>query len=681
MGKLKFTLSNIWFWAALIGTSILAENLQFLSSNMKGGLSFAPVFVLSFSALICFFMFYFINHKENKMKVDWVLLPLFVFLGICLIIGIWAQEGGTISNIDGSETEILITTFDKVKATFASVLFLLFAYGLLFAINVTQPHSRVTLVVTYIGIIFVYVTIIYSFIVEGKQYASIFKEGMPTGGFDSFFGNKNYYGGIIFVGIVACFLANYHKPTLFTYLTILFFSFALITTASVLPTLIMLFAVPIYLIEEVARFAVKRKWRYVVYVMFIIAIVLAAVFVFYFGTIKHWGPMESINKYLTQIINNKNFEEMSGRMPIWNKIMSVCFDSGLHAFLGHGFMVAQKYTVAYVGVRTTHNGYIQIVYEFGVLGAIVHLLIIGYFVYALIRLMVEKRFHFAFVYGFAALCYACYNIGESSPIFFYGIKELFVTSVIFIPVMSRSKLLMHREKVEEAMNLPQVAGELEPIRLGKGLSAIIVSFMMVVVSALMCAFTYKYQLLTIIMALTLICLFIALLFIPYLVSLWYRNTDKLNFILHCVFNSLAFVLLMFGLAFPLMSRGYYQLALWFVPFAGFLFLVIDMTIYALAKHGSFKEWAVVTFVGGLFEPLAGIFGSLMVSGTLYIVFQLTNNMSWFVYLFLFLISLCVFYFFFHFLPLGDGRRVINEFNHISLYHVKCCTVKDEAHYG
>ena len=68
MGKLKFTLSNLWLWSSLIGTAILTENLQYFSSDMKGGLNFASVFVLLGIAIVSLFMFYLLNHKENKIK-------------------------------------------------------------------------------------------------------------------------------------------------------------------------------------------------------------------------------------------------------------------------------------------------------------------------------------------------------------------------------------------------------------------------------------------------------------------------------------------------------------------------------------------------------------------------------------------------------------------------------------
>ena len=50
------------------------------------------------------------------------------------------------------------------------------------------------------------------------------------------------------------------------------------------------------------------------------------------------------------------------------------FDNPIHMIFGHGFMVSQNQTVAITaslfnghnGVRTAHNGYLQVLYEFGI---------------------------------------------------------------------------------------------------------------------------------------------------------------------------------------------------------------------------------------------------------------------------------------------------------------------------
>ena len=148
MGKLKFTLSNIWLWLSLAGVTILTENLQFLTSGMKQGLNFAPMFIMCFVGIGSLFMFFFLNHKENKMKLDFVLLPAFIIFGIVFIAAIWIQDAsGSIPFRDGGgANEFVITTFDKVKATLGLVMFFAFLYGMFFMFSRTQPNTKTALI-------------------------------------------------------------------------------------------------------------------------------------------------------------------------------------------------------------------------------------------------------------------------------------------------------------------------------------------------------------------------------------------------------------------------------------------------------------------------------------------------------------------------------------------------------
>ena len=690
MGKLKFTLSNIWLWSSLTGLSILTENLQYLSSNMRGGLQYSSVFILAFIGFVSLFMFYFLNHKENKMTFDYVLFPSFVLAAILLVAGIWAQ-GDTASVVLGGDTiNVLISTSQKVKATIGALLFLLFVYGLLFAYTRTQPHTKHTVFPLIIAILFVYVTIVYSLITERVEYLSIFSdvESKYNINIASFFGNKNYYGGILFTGIICCMLINYHRPRLIWYMSSLFFLVILLSTAAVLPSIIAVVALPIYYIEEITRYSIKRKWYIAISVTLTFLTLFALILIFYIGKTKEWKGFNGIDFYITEIIYNKNFSTLTGRTMIWKAIFPTCFDNPLHTFLGHGFMVSENFIVGITGhlfggegVRSAHNGYLEILFEFGILGAIAHAALILYFVYSLIRLLIDKRFHFVFVYGFAALCCAAYNVGESSPFFGYGIKELFLTMVVVVPVMGRAKLLFRRKPVEEAMNLPLKAGELNPIKIGKGLSIIIVSFMIAIVPAFFLQHTYDYSYLTEILGWIELYLLMALLFIPYLVSLYYRNTEKSHFVLHCVFNSAALLLILFIVCFPLLFSGYFDIAKTAAPFIVFFYLLTNALAYSFIKRGSIMEWLKITFVGGFVQSLSGLLGTFIVGSGILLVLQNLNGITWFTYLFGFYANMVVFYAFFYLIPLFHSRDLIYEYNRISLYHNKCCAIKDETTYG
>ena len=632
MGKLKFTLSNIWLWLALGGLTILTENLQFLTTGMKQGLNYVPMFIMCFVGIGSLFMFFFLNHKENKIKFDYVLFPSFILFGIVFLIAIWLQKSGSVSFLDGSGTnEYTITTFDKVKATLGLVMFLAFLYALFYMFQRTQPHTKTAVIALYVGIAFVYTAVIFSLVKENKSYRAIFSDEPSKEVIQivSFFGNKNYYGGIVFVGILSCMLLNYHRPRFVWYLSIVFLLVMLVSTAAALPILIALVAVPVYLIEEIARYSYKRKWYISISATVAFLVLLALVVVFYFGTVFAWKGFIGVDNFVTEAIAKKDFNTLTHRTDIWAAIFKACFDNPVHMFLGHGFMVSQPQTVAItgsifnssIGVRTAHNGYLQILYEFGIIGALLHAFLICYFIYSLIRLVLTKRFHFVFVYGFVGLCFAAYNVAESSPLFGYGIKELFMTMVLAVPVMARCKLLGRHQIVEEAMNLPNERGQLDYIKLGKIFSVIIMSAIVSLIPVFFVQFTYDNRYLIKVIALLEVMLFIALLFVPYIIAMYYKNSEPLHFLLHCVFNAALMLIVCLACMIPFFFFGQRKFTMYLLPIFAFIILFADAIVYSLVKGGTIFDWFKIFGLGSFVTPIAGNLATLIGGIAMYMIFQ------------------------------------------------------------
>lgn len=691
MGKLKFTISNIWFWTALMGITILAENLQFLTSSyMVSGFNVASVFILSAIAIISLFMFFFISHKENKMRIDFVLLPVCILIMIMLVVGIWSQGTMTIpyESIEGS-VEASVTTFEKVKATIVALTLVPFIYAMTYTLHRQSPNSKAGCVALYVGVIFVYIAIIMSFVLDRDSYLAILadKVDKSTVSNKSFFGNKNEYGFVVLCGILVCMLINYHRPRFFWYMTIIFFLWALITTAAMMSIIIGIVSVPLYMLLSIVRNSIKKKWHLVVFATIATLTALALCLIFYIGVMNHWNGFVGVDEYFTEVIYKKDFKTLTGRTVIWQHLFPYCFDNPIHMVVGHGMMLSEKYIYAITtsfwpegGVRSAHNGYIQLLFEFGLVGLVVNFILVAMFFYSLIRLLLEKRFYFVLVYGLVALSLAVYNIGESSPLFYYGVKECYLTVVVAAPVIARAKLLGRKEVVQEAMDLPLKSMGGDPIKIGKGLSVVIVSFMMAMVPLFFCQFTYSNN---VIMPLVLIFggLLLLLLFVPYLVSLYYRCEDKSMFVLHCVGNFLGLALVLFATLFPLLALGHRRFAVGFSVFMCFIYLCFDVVIYSFIKHGSFKQWFQVTLVGGFAHPASGIAATLIFGSLMYLVIQGNGAMNWFTYLFGMVVNLELFYMFYHFIPVLKGKEVIYEYNNISLYSIKRCTIKDETTYG
>ena len=694
MGKLRFTLVNLWFWAAMILMNFLTENLP-LAGSRSDGFGMTSLMIISLCAFLCMFMFYFINHKHNKITVDWLLLPAISFVGLIYLIAIWAARSTSYTFLDGTKTlNVEFTTFEKFRASVILVIFLIFTYAYMFMMKVNALRNRQFFWLIYAGIITAYISLIASIILEHDSYLLIFKTDssgtIPNISIQSFYSNKNYYGGVLFVGFLCCIAANYYKPNIFNYLSLIVLFIGTLASASMLPTIISIVALPIYLLEEIIRFAIKRKWLPCIYAIITTLVGLAIVLVFYFGSQNQWNGFVGLDQYISKVFSSKNFTTITGRVTIWQNIYKYIFDTPVYSIFGHGFMVSEKNILAITavmnntteGVRTTHNGYVQIVFEYGLLGAFIYLCLMGFFIYSCIRLLLEKRFHFVFVYAFVVLCCSIYNMAESSSFFDSGVKEMFITITFVMPVIAEAKSLSRRKKIEEIKAIKERTEPLDYMKLGKGLA--VVNYSIVLCSALMfiCVITLKTGWVRYLMLNILIGSIISLIFIPYLVSLFYRNTSRPFFILHTVGNALLLGFTIFLFVFVMSKFSLLKRVMPFAtPMAVFALLAVQMLIYYLVKGGSLKEWWTIIFHGSILIPRYASFGAIIIGGLGILITQMFNPVGYFTYWFLYGLAFIGFYMILHFFPTREGKNILKEYNELGLSRVHNIFVKDEKYYG
>ncbi len=693
MGKLKFTLSNLWFWIALLFMAFLTENLSLLTSNMKEGFNVATLAVLSVGCLACLVMYYFVNHKENKMKIDWILLPGIAIAGIALLLGIWLQGSSTVTYLDGSKTlSIEFSNYEKIRASVVLVLFLGLMYALTFMMNANRPSNRILKFFAFVGIGATIISIIYSLCTEMSIYVDMFKGVGITGkSIESFYGNKNSYGGILFVGILTCMILNYYRPRLHWNLLMIVFLVVLISISAFLPTLIAAVAVPIYFIEETVRFSIKKKWKYCIFALVSILVILAGAIVVYWGSKHSWPGFATIDAFISKAFRDKNFTTISDRTELWKQLLPMCFDSPLHTILGHGFMISEKYVVNATealrngilpGVRTTHNGYLEMLFDYGLVGLFIHIALIGYFIYCAIRLLLEKRFHFVFVYVFVVACCGVYNFCESSSFFDAGVKEIYMTTLFMMPVIGEYKLSRRPEKIEEIKNHPAERKEMDPVKLGQSVALVIMSLLIVAGCSLVSTIVYQIPWFKNLMLNIVIGLGISLLFVPYLVTLYYKGNEKLHFILHTVFNGLlipAVLVIMY-----LFMKRESSMALtipYLIPGLLLLTLVIETVTYSFIKNGSIKEWVQVVVKGSFVINRYALVGGALCTLIPCLVLQTLGLMNYFIYLTVIILGLIGYYMVFHFLPTKGGKEIIDYYNELAIWNIKRVALKDEKYYG
>ena len=693
MGKLKFTFSNLWYWAALILTCTITENLMHMTSSPKAGFNYSGLIIISIACIACLFMFYFASHKENRVKVDWILLPGIIIVGICLLVGIWANKGMTIPFENGTgEIEVSFSFYERLRATIILFIFLALMYAMLFVSRTNGFRNRVIIFVALVGISAALISLTYSLIAENAKYAAIFKEDYDFSiEIYSFYGNKNYYGGVLFIGFLSCIISNYYKPRFYKYLLMLIFSLALMASAAMLPTLIAIGGLIIYLFEEIARFSFKKRWICMLFALITLLSLLALIIVFYYGVSHEWKGFNGLDQYLSEVFHKKNFSTLSGRIKIWKKILPYCFDSTFHTIFGHGFMISEKTILGITaamangssgGVRTTHNGYLQVAFEYGVIGIVVHIALIGFFLYSCVRMLMEKKFHFVFVYLFVGLCAATYNFCESSSYFDAGTKELFMTQLFAVPVMVEAKMVSNRKKIEEIHSIEVNEEPINAISLGRGAALIIISALVAVCLTFISTLTFEIIWLKYLMMNLAVGLGILLLFVPYLLTLYRKNTDNLFFVLHIVSNTVFFGLIAF-ISFLAMwnNAELREMIKYFYPILLFLVLLIDTIIYALAKNGSIKEWCIVALGGSFAMARYAIIGAVLLGGLSYLIFSVLDQMNLFIYFMCMIISFIAFYGAYYFFPTKSGRIVRNDLNKAHIDIIKQEFEMNEKYYG
>ena len=691
MGKLKFTFTNLWYYLLLILTCTLTENIMHMASNAKGGFNITGLFVISLACVACLFMFFFISHKENKLKVDVVLLPAIVIVGICFLIPIWLNKGMTATFANG-EGEIVVTysLFERIRASVILVIFLATSYAMLFATRVHGFRNKTIYFIALVGIGAALLSLTYSLIVERQQYMSIFKDdAVQNVVIDSFYGNKNYYGGVLLIGFLSCIVANYYKPRFTIYFLMIVFVVGIIACAAMLPSIIAFVALPLYLLEEIVRFSIKKRWLYVVFTMLAIFIFLGLIILFYYGVTHFWKGFAGLDAYLSETFHKKNFSTFSGRTKIWAAIFPHCFENPLQLILGHGFMLSEKNILAITsamndganeGVRTAHNGYLQILYEYGIVGAVVHLALLGVFLYSCFRMLLEKKFHFVFIYLLIGLCAATYNFCESSSYFDAGTKEMFMTQLFVMPVITEAKLVSKTKKHDEMADFEQQPKRANSISLGKAVALVIMGLIFTLAISFLSSTTYQTLWIRNMVLNLLVYLGIALLFVPYLITLYHRKTDY--FILHLVFNFLFIGLLLFVFLMFANKSGMVKPVIPYVmPVLLFFALLVEVVFYAFIKQGNIKEWAIVTFGGAFAMPRYAFIGAALVGGIGYLSLTFMGKMTMFVYFMLMIITVIAFFGTYYFLPTKAGKQVRANMDYSHMNAIKRDYIYNETYYG
>ena len=684
MGKLKFTLSNILFWISLIASCLLLENVAFLTSNSKGGLSDTHFFMLFALAMIGYIAYFVVEHVKNKVKIDFFLIGIIALLFGCSIIAIWSLR---IVVIPGKNVlqPIIYTqdVWEQTRHTLSLLTFVFTIYSVLFYFNKNYPSIRKISVIYIIILIICYASMIYSFITETKSYEYFLTRVSSRGLFvKSFFWHSNMFSGMMLMGIAASIGLNIQKKNVFSYISIILFFIMSIVIGAMTTILISMISISVYfLFEIIMHMRKKLKSGFVLLAIYLSSIV-AIVVIYSIALQGFMGSFSIFCKSLYVNISNSNFNTYTGRTSIWAHALEFLSDKPLNILFGVGFRNSNqiigdifKSSSGSEFTLSAHSGYLQILMNFGIVGCIVYLAFLVYCIYCFVRLL-KYHARFALLYLLIGIMFTAYSFTESVIFFNPNTQGILVGLAFYLPVVNKWKHVRHHELGDDVINVEQP--KVMDSSLVTKFSAKAIMCLLAVTASLFVfpLFTnnehYKYLLINIFVV-----LFISLLTLPIIISSQSIKRSRTAFIINVAIN----LLLVFG-SIALLIVFYLEKslagdnqAIWVYPILLTIVLVGEAIIFSVGKRRTFSDY-VDTFIGATKNSFMGLVGvglSTLATSVLIYQMDIVSPLTFIVYI---VINALIFYLFTYFIPFKDNKAIVNHFNNLALYSLKKDVLKD-----
>lgn len=611
MRTLKFTLSNLFLWMTIALGTFYVQNLALLTSDFNAGFDFSTFWILTIACFICMFMYFFLEHKRNRLKIDKVLLPAMLVLTAIMLAIIWMQKGDTFEWANGrGANEVTFTFQEKILYTIRLIFMMACLYMCVYCLYIRRISNRSLLWISIGYLIYAFVAMVFSFIKEADAYVAIIHGN--RGDVKSLFHNPNTYAMTLFIGVLACFVINYYKPNAFTYLCIPFLAVVMLFAGCATSTILSMIVIPIYFVFDIARHAKTKAFKTIIITSICLFIFFFAFLFFFAMGQTNNETFANINKSLSELLKSFKTETYTGRTMNWGEMISHSFDTPEHAIFGHGLFTSEKYIPALLGaIHSTsepgstfgENGFLYILYSTGLVGMIPYLFMMGYFGYCCVRLLMEKRFYFVALFALCTLSMTAYNMMEANNFFDFSVKGLYITTAFFMPVIVAHKYIVRKKDRKETMDIDVEKPAFDPKRVGQVIAILLLVAIGMIAPVLMTTYSINNPVYSKMMFIFLAALGGSFVVIPYLVTLWVDNDSDFISFAHVIIN-----LACFGFVYYVTSTLANAMIAVFVTLG---VVILDMVVYALIRKDFFRSYFKVTFVEPLkiaiFPVIAGVF--------------------------------------------------------------------------
>lgn len=606
MGKYKFTFTNILFWVGIVVSLIVFENITFfdkptINGFMNLGMPDPYFFMLFALAAFCYLSMIIYESVMNHAKVNVISLVCCLTLLGTGIAGIMLFDGMEFTN--GAEA-IVVDQWSKIKHILSFVLFILSIYSITFYFSKNHPSIKRLRFLFIAVIIVTYFFVIYSIVTEYSKYELIANaketEIIRNVGIKSLFLNSNMFAGFILMGICASIGLNYFKKNIFSFISIIGFTTIQVFACSLTAIIITLVLVFSYFLLEIILVFKKSLGKGMLKLFVMLAITIGIVILFAMCQTYQIEGLSTFFRFLYQEMSNTDYGTFSSRVNIWNNALAASNQNIFTLLFGYGFRNSEYIVGGMVNVEghklSCHNGYLQILLNFGVVGLAVFALFIGVYFYSLIRLMKYHK-RFALIFLLLGASYFAMAVTESLIAFNASAQGILIGTLFYLPVINRFTHLKHQEIGDYAIHCHNSPRLIEPKLMVRSASRVILGLMALVSTFFIfdeCRESYiiYYTLIN-----AEIVLSIAFLLLPYLVGLWSKHGSIMRFIVHLTI----FALIIDGASLAtsliyMFIPGLDNNFKWFIPLGVIGALVLFTIIYSFIFRGGLSLY-LNTFVG------------------------------------------------------------------------------------
>ena len=443
MGKLRLTLTSLIFYVILFLSCFLAENFAFYTSNPLVGLNRSTSVLIAFLIIVLLLFYYYLEHRKNELKFDKVLLPL---LAICFLLMsitiIWQKNIGNV---------------DKLITIVQIFIWMVVLYSIVFTHNRFNAIKRVSTIFAIVFLVFMLGCAFIDLFVEGKNIADIFNGTYSESGFRFLIYNPNVWAMMLLFGQLTAYLLSIKKFNIFYYISsIILFLFIIMTTCTT-AVFIGGASLILYTIYEVIYiFRSNRKKAIILFSSFFGSIALIAIV----STILYQSKVVGFVNLFDFLISHtfvKDYSTFTQRTRIWKEVFNMLLEAPRNFIFGLGYRTADAMLETRVGVRTAHNGFIEVFLRHGLIGELVYLSAIGLFVFSIVKLFKKKQYRFAVISSFLFLAILIHGCTESTVIFAPNSEGCYLLIAFYLPVVNvlkEKKFDVLKEEVDKQEVVP-----------------------------------------------------------------------------------------------------------------------------------------------------------------------------------------------------------------------------------